>query len=60
MQPLTTEIRQFLFSAFSDDEVTALCFDYFHEVHDNFTGSMSKAAKIVSRLTLAACRVSVS
>lgn len=46
MQPLTTKIRQFLFSAFSDDEVTALCFDYFHEVYDNFTGSMSKAAKI--------------
>ena len=42
----TADIRQYITSAYSDEELTTLCFDYFHDVHDNFTEGMTKTAKI--------------
>jgi hypothetical protein len=41
--PNTADIRQFLASAYSDDELTILCADYFRNVRDNFTTGMTKA-----------------
>jgi formylglycine-generating enzyme len=40
------DIRQYLTSAYSDEELTTLCADYFRDVYDNFTTGMTKAAKI--------------
>ena len=42
----TTDIRQHLTSAYSDEELTTLCFDYFRDVYDNFAVGMTKTAKI--------------
>ena len=42
----TADIRQYLTSAYSDEELTTLCSDYFRDVYDNFTAGMSKTAKI--------------
>lgn len=39
-------IRQLLFDAFSDDELTTFCFDYFLPVYQNFAYGMSKSDKI--------------
>jgi len=41
------ELRQFIMSYFSDDELNTLCFDYFREVLNNFTASMTKSQKII-------------
>ena len=42
----TAGIRQYLTSAYSDEELITLCSDYFRDVHDNFTVGMTKTAKI--------------
>ena len=42
----TTDIRQYLTNAYSDDDITVLCSDYFREVYDDFTAGMSKRQKI--------------
>ncbi len=42
----TADIRQYLTSAYSDEELTTLCFDYLRDVYDNFAVGMTKAAKI--------------
>ena len=39
-------LRQLLNNAFSDEELTTLCFDYFPSVYDTFGTSMSKSQKI--------------
>ena len=44
--PTTADMRQFLISAFSDEEITTLCFDRFRPVYENFSGGMSKGQKI--------------
>jgi formylglycine-generating enzyme required for sulfatase activity len=43
----TADIRQYLTSAYSDEELTTLCADYFRDVYDNFTTGMTKTAKIL-------------
>ena len=40
------EIRQYLTSAYSDDELGTLCADYFRDVYENFAAGMTKAQKI--------------
>ncbi len=42
----TADIRQFLTEAFSDEELVALCSDYFPNVYDDFTLGMTKGQKI--------------
>jgi hypothetical protein len=46
MNPDTSKIRQFLRDRFDDEELTAFCFDHFHEVYQNFTEGMTKKRKI--------------
>lgn len=46
MDYTTADIRRFLNKAFTDEELTALCFDYFPEVHNNFTAGMTKGQRI--------------
>jgi formylglycine-generating enzyme required for sulfatase activity len=45
-QPSTADIRQFLIEAFNDDELTALCSDYFRDVVNDFASGMTKGQKI--------------
>jgi hypothetical protein len=39
-------IRQLFYAAFSDGELTNFCFDYFRPVYNEFSGGMSRGAKI--------------
>jgi hypothetical protein len=39
-------IRKLLTAAFSDPELTNLCFDHFREVYETFSSGMSKPQKI--------------
>lgn len=48
------DIRHYLTSAYNDEELTALCSDYFRDVNDNFTSGMTKMRKI--ELLLDYCR----
>jgi CheY-like chemotaxis protein len=47
------KIRRLLTDAFSDQELTNLCFDYFGLVYNNFSAGMDKAQKI--QLLLSHC-----
>lgn len=42
----TAVIRELLITAFSDSELTTLCFDYFHVVYEDFSSGMSKGDKV--------------
>lgn len=42
----TSAIRDLLAAAFSDQELTTLCFDYFRVVYDDFSSGMSKGDKL--------------
>ena len=42
----TADIRQYLTSSYSDEELIMLCADYFRDVYDNFAVGMTKTAKI--------------
>jgi formylglycine-generating enzyme required for sulfatase activity len=42
----SAELRQFITKVFSDEELTALCFDSFHEVYEDFASGMPKGQKI--------------
>jgi len=42
----TADIRPYLTSAYSDEELNTLCFDFFRDVYDNFAVGMTKMAKI--------------
>jgi formylglycine-generating enzyme required for sulfatase activity len=42
----TADVRHFLTTLYSDDELTSLCFDRFPTVHDAFSTGMSKGQKI--------------
>jgi hypothetical protein len=44
--PNTATVRALLNDAFSDGELTTLCFDYYPAVYDQFSGGMSKLDKI--------------
>ncbi|CAG0927165.1 hypothetical protein TFLX_00399 [Thermoflexales bacterium] len=44
--PNTADLRQFLINAFSDEEITTLCFDRFRAVYDNFSSGLSKGQKV--------------
>ena len=46
MPPATADLRRFLVDAFSDEELKALCFDYFRDVYDDFTTGMTKTQMI--------------
>ena len=46
LTPDTEMIRQLLAAAFSDEELTALCFDHFHPVYEAFGEGMTKPRKI--------------
>lgn len=39
-------LRALLMAAFSDEELTMLCFDHFRTVYDDFTAGMSKGQKV--------------
>ena len=45
------ELRQLVMTYFSDDELNALCFDYFPEVLNNFTTGMTKSQKVIELLS---------
>lgn len=45
MSPSLADIRRFLADHFNDEELTALCFDHFHEVYRNFAGEMTATRK---------------
>ncbi len=45
-RPSSADIRQFLIEAFSDEELSTLCFDYFRDVYDDFASGMTKGQKI--------------
>lgn len=45
------ELRQFINNYFSDDELNALCFDYFPEVLNNFAAGMTKSQKVIDLLS---------
>jgi len=42
----SSEIRQFLATAFNDEELTMLCFDHFRAVYQNFSTGMTKGQKV--------------
>jgi outer membrane protein assembly factor BamB len=42
----TAVIRSLLIAAFSDEELTTLCFDHFRRVYEDFSTGMSKGQKI--------------
>jgi hypothetical protein len=42
----TAAVRDLLTAAFSDGELTTLCFDYFHPVYEDFSSGMGKGDKI--------------
>jgi hypothetical protein len=42
----TAAVRELLTAAFSDEELTIFCYDYFRAVHEKFGSGMSKPAKI--------------
>lgn len=42
------DIRRFLTEHFNDEELTALCFDHFHEVYRNFGGGATVNAKALA------------
>ena len=44
--PYLLDLRQYLTSAYGDEELGTLCSDYFRDVYENFTVGMSKAQKI--------------
>ena len=44
--PNTADIRSYLTSAYSDEEITVLCTDYFRDVSDNFAAGLTKRQKI--------------
>ncbi len=48
------EIRQYLTSAYSDDELGTLCSDFFRDVYEDFAAGMTKAQRI--RLLLDYCQ----
>jgi hypothetical protein len=43
-------VRQLLTDAFSDEELTTLCFDRFHQVYEDFASGMSKSDKVLRLL----------
>lgn len=48
--PTTANLRRFLTDAYSDEEITTLCFDHFRPVYENFGSGMSKGQKIQNLL----------
>ena len=48
MSPTNPELRQFITKYFSDEELEALCFDYFPEALNDFGGGMSKNRKVIA------------
>ena len=50
----TADIRRFLIEAFSSDELSTLCADYFRDVYEEFESGMVKSQKI--RLLLDYCQ----
>jgi hypothetical protein len=48
--PTTADTRRFIMDIFSDEELTTFCFDYFSEVHNNFTSGMTKGDKTLRLL----------
>jgi hypothetical protein len=44
--PGTANIRKFIIDHFSDDDLTTFCYDYFRDVHEQFTRGMTKGEKV--------------
>jgi hypothetical protein len=42
----TRVLRQLLLAAFDDEDFTNFCFDHFPEVHNRFSGGMSRSSKV--------------
>lgn len=45
MSTSLADIRQFLITYFNDEELTGLCFDFFHEVYQNFAADTTVGRK---------------
>lgn len=50
MPATLADIRRFLTEYFNDEELTALCFDHFHEVYRNFGGGATVNSKVLALL----------
>jgi len=50
MPATLADIRRFLTEHFNDEELTALCFDHFHEVYRNFGSGETVNAKVLALL----------
>ena len=48
MPATLADIRRFVTEHFNDEELTALCFDHFHEVYRNFGGGATVNAKALA------------
>jgi hypothetical protein len=46
MDSPTAEVRNFILTHFNDDDVLALCYDYFPDVYNNFAHGMEKKRKV--------------
>jgi len=46
MPPTTADLRRFLVDTFDDEELRALCFDYFRDVYEEFATGMPKTQMI--------------
>lgn len=47
MTPAIPDLRQYLTSAYSDEELATLCFEYFRDVYENFAAGMTKTQKVL-------------
>ena len=41
------KLRQFIHDSFSDEELITFCFDYFPQVHNEFTTGLVKNQKVI-------------
>ena len=46
MTPAIPDLRQYLTAAYGDEELAALCADYFRDVYENFAAGITKTQKI--------------
>ncbi len=45
--PSNQQLRQFIMTSFSNDELDTFCFDYFFDAYDNFATGMRKNDKVL-------------
>ncbi len=47
MTPAISDLRQYLTTAYGDEELATLCFEYFRDLYENFATGMTKTQKIL-------------